>query len=47
MALMHGHVNEWHSIKARNKHKNPNLSMLKTTSIQDRGTNMYDHMKRL
>ena len=47
MALMHGHVNEWHSIKARNKHKNPNLSMLKTTSIQDRGTNMYDNMKRL
>ena len=29
MALMHGHVNEWHSVKARNKRRNPNLSMLK------------------
>ena len=44
---MHGHANEWHSIKARNKHKNPNLSMLKTTSIQDKGTNTYKYMKKM
>ena len=29
MALMHGHVNEWDSVKARNKCRNPDLSMLK------------------
>ena len=28
VALMHGHVNEWHSVKARNKHGNLDLSML-------------------
>ena len=33
MALMHGHVNEWHSVKARNKHRNPNLSMLKDKQV--------------
>ena len=33
MTLMHGHVNKWHDIKVRNKHKNPNLNMLKTKSI--------------
>ena len=26
---MHGHVNEWDSVKARNKCRNPDLSMLK------------------
>ena len=35
------------ALKARNKQKNTNLSMLKTTNIQDRGTNTYEHMKRL
>ena len=29
MTLMHAQVNEWHSVKARNKCRNPNLSMLK------------------
>ena len=29
MALMHGHVNEWDSVKARNKCRNLDLSMLK------------------
>ena len=29
MAMMHRHVNEWHSSKARNKRRNPNLGMLK------------------